>query len=208
MSRRQTARRSGSGMQPMNADERMVARFLRSFDLKPERFSSEDNLRWGGTVEEDTELPDFRVKTADQNLFYCEVKSLAPTQEDQPVSFNRLTNDILKATAQFQTVNQSHMVPNVLVWVNHGRRHPDDLILVLKGFIDMSDGERVYGFQRYSEGRIKDLKYNIDLHIWLDQSGSFDEPNWRFLKNQQFPEHFQNLCKWFKQDKAMQEIRD
>lgn len=195
-------------MQAMNANERMVRQFLRSFDLAPKRFSSEDNLRWGGTAEEDIELPDFRVKTPDRKLFYCEVKSLAATQEDQSVSFNRLTNDILKAVSQFDTVNQTHMVPNVLVWVNHGRRHPDDLILVLKGFIDMSDGERVYGFQRYSEGQIKDVKYNIDLHIWLDQTGAFDGPNWRFIKNQRFPEHFVNLCKWFKQESGMTEIRD
>jgi hypothetical protein len=144
-------------MQRMTTDERVTKSFLESYQLVPERFTEQDMLNWGGTVEHQVELPDFKVKTPDGGLFYCEVKSLskAPNEEDF-VSFNRLSNNIHKACAQFETVNSRHIVPNVLVWVNHEmRRHPDDLIIVLKGFIDMSDGTRVGGVNATRKGVLR-----------------------------------------------------
>ena len=196
----------------MNQDERDAVDFLQKHGLTATRFTPDEERAWSQTLQlppgEEAKLPDFKVRPAWDALFYCEQKTLGPEAADNegPQSFNAITRNIENAALQFQTVNASHMVPNVLIWTNYnGRRLPDDVQLAVQGALSMSNGERVGGFERLSQGRIRDLKHLIDLHIWIDKSGQFNAPNWRTLKNPERPEHFRLLCRCFNLDPDMPE---
>jgi hypothetical protein len=189
-------------MEKMNADERLVQQFLISKNFDPQRFTVKENMSWGGTKDRHTKLPDFKV-SAHNCFFYAEVKSLLAKPEDEPSSFNIFGRHIWEAIKQFESVNKTHIVPNVLIWVNHEMRYIcQDLEMIYTGASTMSNGEIVRGFEKYSEGIIKQKKRCIDLHIWLntnkkDDTPLFEEPSWFFSGDDNRSDHQKILQRLF-----------
>lgn len=184
---------------PSLEDEELVVKLFASKGLRAERFSKAERRR-GKT-------PDFRVFKGEALKLYCEVKSVeddtrldrkfdsaAPGQivgglRDDPV-FNRLTDDIHQAAAQFLAVNHYLSTPNVIVFVNHDSMCDEqDMVSVLTGqfLADNGTSHRIY--TKFSEGRIKNEKLLIHLFGWVE------EGNFRALTfNQAHPVHFNTLC--------------
>lgn len=185
---------------PSLEDEELVARLFADKQLRAERFPKVERRR-GKT-------PDFRVFQGEVLKFFCEVKSVeedtwldkkldavAPGQlvggaRDDPV-FNRLTDDIHQATAQFLAVNPNSATPNVMVFVNHDSMCDEqDMNGVLTGqfLADDDTSHRIY--TKFSEGRIKNEKYLIHLFCWVEE-GRFRAMTF----NQSHPTHCSALCK-------------
>lgn len=162
---------------PSREDEELVVKLLATKGLSAKHFSKTER-RQGKT-------PDFRVFKEEELKFFCEVKSVendtwldkkidaaAPCEisggsRDDPV-FNRLTDDIHKAAAQFSAVN-SDAVPNVMVFVNHDFLCDEqDMVAVLAGKFLADDGAAHPIYKKFSEGRIKNEKYDIHLFCWVE----------------------------------------
>lgn len=190
---------------PSLEDEELVARLLAAKGLRAERFSKAER-RQGKT-------PDFRVFKNDALKFFCEVKSVeedtwldkqlnvaAPGQivgglRDDPV-FNRLTDDIHQAVAQFLAVNPDSDVPNVMAFVNHDSMCDEqDMVGVLTGQFLADDGASHRIYTKFSEGRIKNEKYRVHLFCWVEQ-GRFRSLTF----NQADLAHFNALCDLFAYD--------
>lgn len=180
-------------------DEELVVRLLANKGLRAERFSKTE-IRQGKT-------PDFRVFHDEELKFYCEVKSVekdtwldkklnaaTPGEivggfRDDPV-FNRLTDDIHKAVAQFLAVNPDTAIPNVMVFVNHDSMCDEqDMIAVLTGQFLADDGTAHRIYAKFSEGRIKYEKYAIHLFCWVEK-----ECIRALTFNQAHPAHCNVLC--------------
>jgi len=162
----------------IDPNEKVAADFLAERGFQCVRFSEED-IGKGPT-------PDFRVLKGTEFCFYCEVKSIDKERwldeqlEKVPPgtiagglrpdpTFNRLTSDIHKAIKQFDSVNPDVLFPNVLVFVNNEsicRVH--DLFEVFTGNYRSDDGTLHPISKKYSDGRIKEEKHNIQLFIWID----------------------------------------
>lgn len=129
--------------------------------------------------------PDFRIMRGDQLLAYCEVKSPNDEWLDRQLdgakpfeivgglrndpTFNRLSNLVHKAVAQFDAVNPDRAVPNILVFVNYDRASNfADLRETLTGMFFADDGTRYVTMKHVSEGRIREEKYRIDAYVWAD----------------------------------------
>lgn len=172
----------------MNKDEKQIAAFLIKLGLTPIEFTKQDRRKM--------KTPDFKVFKNDQLIFYCEVKSI---EEDTCVGFrkdpvyNRISKKILEAVQQFNSVNPYTDAPNFLAIVNHDKNCGSfDLRSVLTGCFLSEDGKDYPIFKNYSEGKIKDAKYKIDLYCWMDD---FKPEKWIF--NQQNKDHFLKLCDYF-----------
>lgn len=159
-------------------DEEMVASILGTRGLHSRRFSK--------TEKRNGKTPDFRVFKDDALKFYCEVKTVSRDNRldeqlassamgevvggarNDPV-FNRLTDDIHTAHAQFLAVNPSGEVPNVLVFVNHDSNCDErDMASVLTGEFVAADGSKHSIYKSFSEGRISDEKFAIHLYCWVE----------------------------------------
>ncbi len=164
---------------PSLEDEELVIRMLAAKGLKAVRFSKTER-RQGKT-------PDFKVFNDEVLVFYCEVKSIeddrwlekkletaSPGQlvggdRSDPV-FNRLSDDIHTAAAQFSAVNPQVQVPNVLVFVNHDSICDEqDLAGVVTGKFLAEDGSAHRVYEKFSEGRIKDEKFEIGAYVWIEE---------------------------------------
>jgi len=162
-------------------DEDLVAEYLRDrHGLEAVRFAK-------GELPEGTRSPEFQVVKAAKLAFYCEVKSVATDDwldqqlESAPPGaivggcradpcYNRLTTKIHEAAGQFEAVNAEHAHPNVLFLVNHEPSLDSrDLVAVLTGCAECEDGEVLPIFGKFSDGRIKDEKWRIDLYVWWNQ---------------------------------------
>lgn len=190
---------------PSLEDEELVVNLLAGKGLRAERFSKAERRR-GKT-------PDFRVFQGETLKFFCEVKSVeddtwleraldavVPGQvvgglRVDPV-FNRLTNDIHQATAQFMAVNHDSSVSNVMVFVNHDSMcYEQDMVSVLTGQFIADDGTAHRIYTKYSEGRIKNEIFIIHLFCWVE------EGRFRMLTfNQTHPVHCNVLSKLLSYD--------
>jgi len=188
-------------------DEEIVEKFLRNScpGISVCRFTKKEKI--------DRKTPDFKILEADKLAFYCEVKSIDKDNwldnqlekakpgeivggiRQDPI-FNRLTDDIYKAEKQFKSVNKKREYPNVLVLVNHDIYCKfNDLLSVITGNF-YAKGDVVLPIdKKYSEGRIKNAEYIIDLFIWLD-----DNKPEQFLLSQRHEVHKVNLCRIFEKD--------
>jgi hypothetical protein len=162
----------------MDSDNQRIARFLTRYRFRCEPFSKDELTR--------SKTPDFRVFQGSNLAFFCEVKSieqdrwlddqlsealsgeLAGGLQHDPV-YNRVSNKVHEAVQQFDAVNLDRTRPNVLVFVNRDRMADyNDLGATLTGGIPLERGGTFWGFSEYSDGRIREEKYRIDLYIWLD----------------------------------------
>jgi hypothetical protein len=169
-------------------------------NLQLERFDRAETLA-GRT-------PDFRVRREGALVAYCEVKSprddwldeqLDTAQPGQIVggarpdpTFNRIARHVQKAATQFDAVNASRSVPNILVFVNHADAAGfSDLQETLTGMFHTSKGERIPTMRNISEGRLGEVRLKIDLYVWIDKK---TERIQGYLFNESKAAHVEALC--------------
>ena len=144
--------------------------------------------------------PDFRVYHGEDCAFYCEVKEVARDDwmhgaRPDPI-YNRLTDDIHIAFKQFRSVNSNHCDPNVLAIVNNDEKCGFlDFLAVTTGCFYADDGSAVPIYQQFSEGRIREEKWEIDLCLWFNPFES-DQPLLHFINEM----HLERLRGYFKID--------
>ncbi len=190
------------------ADLAIVEEIFQSWGLTPQRFTKA-KIRAGRT-------PDYRVLRGNDLVAYCEVKSprddwldeqleeAAPGEivgglRNDPV-FNRLSRMIEKAASQFDAVNASRDVPNILFLVNHDDvSNYGDLRETLTGMFFTDDGERHPTLKHVSEGKIREAKFRIDAYAWFDRK-THRIQGWVFSES--IPEHVDTICSMFGIDKA------
>lgn len=182
--------------------ERVALDFLIKHGLRGERFTKEE-MRKGKT-------PDFRVFRDGKFVLFCEAKHVqhddwldkqldeAPPMKlvggsrPDPV-YNRLTTHIHNAAKQFQAVNPDHKFPNVLVFANSDHHcGMTDLVSVLTGNFYSDSGSVDPIFKGFSEGRIREEKYLIDLYVWHNDFAGAKQTE-QFFWNEGSP-HYQALC--------------
>lgn len=183
----------------MNKDEQMAEQFLVSRGLSVERFSKIERRQ--------TKTPDFKVLKDGRLAFYCEVKGVAEDEEFEqrldsspagsPVAkggkdttLDHIERKIHEAAEQFRAVDPEHETLTVLVFVN--RDWSSDwghLRDVLTGCFFADDGFRYPIYAKYSEGKIRDVRHEIDLCIWLHNT---EEP--RFFFSSDTGARFERLC--------------
>ena len=185
----------------------VAAKLLQSHGLTPKRFTKAE-IGLGMT-------PDFRVMRGKNLVAFCEVKSprddwldtqLAEATHGEIVGgyrkdpvFNRLSSIIRKAASQFDAVNSSHDVPNILVLVNHDDMSDyGDLRETVTGMFHSDDGSRHSTVMPVSEGRIKEVKTRIDAYAWFD----FETRRLQGRMLNEFSEHLDAICLMFGIDKS------
>lgn len=145
-------------------DEKLAKKFLESHQLSPERF---DKSVAGRT-------PDFKVSSKSGVLFMCEIKSIEGAIDKgilHATIFNNLTKKLHKAYKQFDSVNSQHLVPNVLIWVSHDFQiNWHTFTNLMRGKIQIED-RLIRNLGKFTNGRIKHEKLEIDMHIWLHKNG-------------------------------------
>jgi hypothetical protein len=168
-----------AAMDRLDIAEQTAISFMEQHGLRCERFNAAE-LRKGKT-------PDFRVWKGADLVLYCEAKhiqhdewldrqldnvqppKLAGGARPDPV-FNRLTDRIHEAAKQFNAVNADRFLPNVLVFTNSDDQCGFfDLIAVLTGNFYAEGGAVEPIYKQYSEGRIKEEKFRIDLYVWYNE---------------------------------------
>ena len=166
----------------MDAATLRVAKFLASFGLRCEEFAKAER--------NSSKTPDLRVFQGDTLVFFCEVKEVAEDTwlkqkldkalpgeivggaRPDPI-YNRVSNKIHEAVTQLDAVNPDRKYPNVLVFLNNDRMaDQNDLRAVLTGAVPLQGGGTFPGFKEYSEGRIREEKWRIDLFIWIDEKNN------------------------------------
>ncbi len=153
-------------MKDYRKDEILAEGFLRSYKLNPMRFEKTHRQK---------DTPDFKVSTPSGGLFMCEVKSIDIDAIDKGIRhntiYNSLTSKLHKAHKQFNSVNSNHFVPNVIVWVSHDLRiNWHTFTNLMQGNIQV-EGKLIRNLGKFSNGRIKHEKLEIDMHIWLHKNG-------------------------------------
>ena len=173
----------------MEPSEQFVSNELAKKDLRAECFTKRE-MR-------ERKAPDFRVFQGCSLAFYCEVKEVARDDcaeggRSDPI-FNRLSDDIHTAVKQFNSVNPERREPNVLALVNNDRLCGYlDLLAVTTGRFFAADGSTNPIYERFSEGRIRNEKFQVDLYLWFD---SFKAN--QLLFNQVDSRHLDRLCGYF-----------
>lgn len=182
--------------------ERFAEEYWRRHGLKAERFSKEE-LRKGKT-------PDFRVFKSGELVSYCEAKHVQhddwldkQLREARPLEivgglradpiYNRLTEHIHKAAQQFAAVNPARELPNVLVFVNSDKVCDNrDLVSVMTGDAHIEGGGAEPIYTAYSEGRIREEKFTIDLYVWFDEDKGEGQKGFHYFIAD--GKHYGRLC--------------
>jgi hypothetical protein len=157
-------------------DEELAAEFLRDkgFEVVPiaqNRFAK---------------TPDFRLMKRSKLVAYCEVKTFERDEwinkmldaanpgelvgggRRDPI-YNRIANAIHTAAKQLEDANSNHDVLSVLLLVNRDKMAKyQDLVSVIAGKWDPLAGIHDRAHLQFSEGRIRQERFKIDLYIWLD----------------------------------------
>lgn len=170
--------------------EALVSDYLIKLGLKPIKIN-----------ERDEKTPDFEVNNInDDLLFYVEEKTIDPDNflddaepgiiiDGNDPSENALDSKFRKAVKQFKSVNENHLQPNVLVFVNQNDMVSiNDLFISLTGMGITEDGKAI-PLRRI--GRIKDDIKHIDLCLWFGKEG-FQQAIW-VSGNEQHTEVLKNL---------------
>lgn len=190
------------------ADLAIVKGILLSYGLSPQRFNKAE-IRSGRT-------PDYRLLRGDDLVAYCEVKSPRDDWLDNQLesaapgtivgglrndpTFNRLARMIETAVSQFDAVNASRSVPNILFFVNHDDlSNYGDLRETLTGMFFAKSGSRDPTVKNVSEGKIKDAKFRIDAYVWFDRRTNRIQ-GW--MLNESIREHVDSICGMFGLDKT------
>jgi len=131
---------------------------------------------------------DFEFREKNQSIFVCELKDLRKIKPSKETgwkvrehsnvfkSFSRISNTIGRISDAIYTSHkqlENYDVPKVLILLNYSHNlGVNDLEETFRGYrileVD-SDGAHIDGYaKRASEGKIKNVKMNIDLYVWVD----------------------------------------
>ncbi len=129
--------------------------------------------------------PDFKVYKENRQVALCEVKAVeycsflnqANKNNSQAFifggkdsTFNRLSDDMKKAAKQFKSYDPNHQFPRILTFVNYETSCDiEDFESTYTGNFYATDGSIHPIYKKISEGRISDLKKEIDVYIWLNR---------------------------------------
>jgi len=159
----------------------------------------------------DRKTPDFLLKRDGEEVALCEVKSFQrdawleeQLKESAPgelagglrpdPTFNRISNAVHTAFQQFESVNPDHRLLNFLFLINHdASARSEDLDRVLTGYENPRMGLLDPTCVQFSEGRIREEKYKIDLYVWSE--GEIGSRAYRFLGNPKTQERVCDLLK-------------
>ncbi len=177
-------------------DKQKAREFLEQHSFEVDEYSKNEM--------KEARTPDFKVLKDGELVFYCEVKTIAEDtwiidqlRNARPATivggprndatYNRISSKIHDAAEQFQSVNPIHEYPNVLVFIDHeeGLGY-NGLLNTVTGYFFAQGGGRHPIFKKYSDGRIKKEKYQIDLYLWFDDRRK--KPDWLFGNNRPFVE--------------------
>ena len=93
---------------------------------------------------------------------------LAGGVRNDPI-YNRIANAIHTAARQLVSANPDHETLNILVLVNRDKQAKyQDFVSITTGKFDPLAGIHDKTHEHFSEGRIREEKYKIDLYVWLD----------------------------------------
>lgn len=139
--------------------------------------------------ESNSKTPDFKIYKEKEQIALCEVKAIEygsflnqANPSNSPFfifggkdsTFNRLSDDIKKAAKQFKSYDPNHQLPRILVFVNYETSCDiEDFLSVYTGNFHATDGSMHPIYKKISEGRIKELKKEIDVYIWLNRPNEF-----------------------------------
>lgn len=141
-------------------DEKTAFEFLREFGLIIEKY---DKGKYDG------KRTDFRVFKSNKLAFYAEVKTFIYDSNEDLLNntiFNKISGKIRDANKQFQYVNKSHNVPNVLfLFSNDYRINWSNFQSFLIAKYDYGAG--TLPLNKFRDGRSKEAVRNVDLYIWL-----------------------------------------
>lgn len=157
------------------ADLALVADYFTGQGLTAQRFPGKD-------TRSKIKRPDFRLLRGSELVAYCEVKSAidgwlssklvgaAPGEvrggECTQAGYNRIGRNIEHAAGQFDEVNPSRLVPNILFFVNHDAGVDwRDLVAALTGIYPLD--RETYTLNPKAM-QASDGKIRIDLFVWLD----------------------------------------
>jgi hypothetical protein len=196
------------GVINLNLGEQVAVEFFVKYGLRCERFTEQERRQ--------RKTPDFRVFNEAEFVLYSEAKhiqedtwlddQMATAPAGVPVGglrpdpiFNRISNHIHEAAKQFLAVNPDHEYPNVLVFTNSDHLCTlKDLVSVFTGNFYADSGAVDYIYGHFSDGRIREEKYLIDVYVWRD-----DEPKAldkiRLVKSSKY---FNALCTLFGVDSS------
>jgi hypothetical protein len=130
------------------------------------------------------QTPDFEVNNKNEDLlFYVEEKTIDPDSfldnvepgkivDGNDPSENALESKFRKAVKQFKSVNEHHLQPNVLAFVNlNDMVNIHDLFISLTGMGLTEDGKTI---PLRKVGRVKNDLEHIDLCLWFNKEGLQD----------------------------------
>jgi hypothetical protein len=107
-------------------------------------------------------------------------------------TFNRIARHVEKAASQFDAVNATSTLPNILVFVNHDKASSyNDLRETLTGRFHAASGERFETMTHISGGRSGTIKHHIDLYAWIDARSRRVQG---YVFSEASPEHVKNIC--------------
>jgi hypothetical protein len=144
--------------------EEIVCAALEVRGLRSERFLKSETRAGRKT-------PDRRVYREQEFTFYLEIKEIEDVLKHGigDSILDRVAARIHDAVAQFDAVNPERIHPNVLAFVNRNPRCGAlDLIEVVTGRRLLEGGETAPIGLRWSEGRIREEKWRVDLWLWFD----------------------------------------
>jgi hypothetical protein len=147
----------------------LVARYLISKGGEPERVTSK--------MYPSAKIPDFRVKWGNGGFYYCEVKSSELILDPEikmykhDTTMSKLRQHLHTAVQQFDSVNPSHIVPNIIIWTS------ENFQLNWHNFMECARGTISIG-----SGMVRDLRRHgavartakdwerVDIHVWLQHN--------------------------------------
>lgn len=186
-------------MENMLREDQAVREWAQPLGLHVEPLTHKEFLAWQVQPARVGGMAAFRVRSLSGGFFYGAVQVLEEAPAETPVgTYDRLRGSIQQAMSQFESLNPSRTVPNVMIWLNQEkRRSPDDLLAVLSEFVEMGEWGLDSGLLRFSWSRILNLQYNLNAHVWLDGTENSGKPNYHLVQDHRHFDHFDLLCRWF-----------
>lgn len=151
---------------------------------------------------------DFQVLQNGVLVAYCELKSprdewldklldlakrcqIVGGDREDPV-FKKIRKHVNKASKQFEAVNPTRSIPNVLIFVNHDDESDfGDLRETFTGLFHAADGSR-HATMTNIAASLKRAKSQIDLCVWID--GKSRKIQGYFFNQGANPDYLNQLC--------------
>jgi hypothetical protein len=139
---------------------------------------------------------------------YCELKSprdewldklldlanpfqIVGGEREDPI-FNKIRRHANKASKQFEAINPTRAVPNILIFVNHDNASDfGDMIETFNGIFHAADGSR-HATMLNMASSLKRAKSQIDLCVWFD--GNTVNEQCYFFNWDATPNYLDQLC--------------